>query len=38
MFDPGGPTGRLHTCPFLGGLRALLYGEVFVWAPDGAQG
>ena len=23
MFDPGGCTGRLHSCPFLGGQHAL---------------
>ena len=31
MFDPGGSTGRLRACPFLGGWRTLLCGEVFVW-------
>ena len=35
VFDPDGSTGRLHACPFLGGWRALLCGEGFVWAPDG---
>ena len=28
MFDPGGCTGRLRACSFLGGWRALLYGEI----------
>ena len=37
MFDPGGSTGRLRACPFLGGWRAMLCGDVFVWAPDGTQ-
>ena len=35
MFDPGGSTDRQRACPFLGAWRALLCGEVFVWAPDG---
>ena len=30
VFDPGGSTDRLRACPFLGGRRALLWGEVFV--------
>ena len=38
VFDPGGSTRRLRACPFLGTWRALLYGEVFVQAPDGARG
>ena len=38
VFDPGRCTGRLRACPFLGRWRALLCGEVFVWATDGAQG
>ena len=28
VFDPGGCSGRLRGCPFLGGWRALLRGEV----------
>ena len=31
VFDPGGSTGHLRACPFFGGWRALLCGEVFVW-------
>ena len=31
VFDPGGCTGRLRACPFLGGWRALVCGEVFAW-------
>ena len=38
MFDLGGSTGRRRTCPFLGGWRALLRGDVLVWAPDGTRG
>ena len=38
VFDPGGSTGYLCACPFLGACRALLCGEVFVWAPDGTRG
>ena len=38
MFDLGGSTCHLRACPFLGRWRALLYGEVFVWAPDGTGG
>ena len=34
MFDPGGSTGRLRACPFLGTWRALLCGELFVRALD----
>ena len=30
VFDPGGSTGRLHACPFLGTWRALLNGELLV--------
>ena len=37
MFDPGGSTGRLHACPFLGTWRALLCGELFVRAPTGGD-
>ena len=37
MFDPDDSTGRLRTCPFLGGWCALLCGEVFVWVPDGTR-
>ena len=33
VFDPGGFIGRLRACPFLGGWRTLLCGEVFVWMP-----
>ena len=29
MLDPGGSTGRIHACQFLGGWRALLCGEVY---------
>ena len=36
MFHPGGFTGRLHACPFLGEWRALLFGEVVVRALDEA--
>ena len=35
VFDSDGCTGRLRDCLFMGGWRALLYGEVFVWTPDG---
>ena len=35
VFDPGSCISHLHTCPFLGGWRALLCGEVFVWTPTG---
>ena len=38
VFDFGGCSGRLRACPFLGGWRALLCGEVFVWTPDGIRG
>ena len=38
VFDPGGSTDRLRTCPLLGGWRALLCEVVFVWAPDGNRG
>ena len=34
MFDPGGCTGRLRSCPFVGGWRTLLCGEVFVWDAE----
>ena len=30
VFDPGGSTGRLRACPFLG-VRHALCGDVFVW-------
>ena len=36
LFDPGGSTDQLRTCPFLGTWRALLCGEVFVKALDEA--
>ena len=36
MFDPGGSTGRLRACSFLGTWRALLFREVFVRALDKA--
>ena len=36
VFDPGGSTGRLRACPFLGTWCALLCGEVFVRALDEA--
>ena len=36
MFDPGGSTGRLRACPFLGTWRALLCGVVYVRALDEA--
>ena len=36
--DPGGFTGRIRACPFLGGWHALLCGEIFIWAPHGARG
>ena len=29
MFDPGGSTGRLRACPFMGTWRALLCGAVY---------
>ena len=41
MFDPGGSTGRLRACPFLGEWSALLCGKVFfffVRAPDAIRG
>ena len=38
MFDSDGATGPLRPCPFLGTWRALLYGELFVRAPDGTRG
>ena len=38
MFDPGGSTGRLCACPFLGTWCALLSGKLFAWAPDGTRG
>ena len=38
VFDPDGSTGRLCACLFLGTWRALLCGEVFVWAPDDTRG
>ena len=38
VFDPGGSTARLRACSFLVGWCALLYGEVFIWAPDGTRG
>ena len=34
VFDPGGFTGRLRACPFLGTWRALLCEELFVRALD----
>ena len=34
MFDPGGSTGRLRACPFMGTWRAFLCGELFVRALD----
>ena len=34
VFNPGGSTGHLRACPFLGTWRALLCGEVLIWAPD----
>ena len=37
FFDPGGCTGRLRACPFLGAWRALLCGEGFDWAPGGTR-
>ena len=38
MFDPGGSTGRLRACPFLGTWHALLCGELLDRAPDGTRG
>ena len=38
VFDPGGSTDRLRTCPFLGRWRALLCGVVFIWPPNGTRG
>ena len=38
MSDPGGFTGRRRACSSLGGWRALLHGEVLVWASDGTRG
>ena len=35
VIDHGGSTGHLRACPFLGTWRAVLYGEVLVWAPAG---
>ena len=37
MYDPGGSIGHLYACPFLGTWRALLCGEVLVWAPAGGD-
>ena len=34
VFDPGGSTGRLRTCPFSGTWRELPFGEFFVRALD----
>ena len=36
VFDPGGSTGGLRACPFLGTWRALLCGEVHVRALEEA--
>ena len=36
VFDPGGSTGRLCACPFLGTWRALLSGEFYVRELDEA--
>ena len=33
VFDLRGSTGHLRACPFLGTWRAMLCGEVLVWAP-----
>ena len=38
VFDPGSFTGRLRACPCLGTWRALLCGEVFIWAPNDTRG
>ena len=38
VFDPGGYTGRLRACPFLGWWRALPCGEAFVWTPEAIRG
>ena len=37
MLDPGGSTGHLRACPFLGTWRALLCGEDLVWSPAGGD-
>ena len=37
VFNLGGSTGRLRTCPFLGTWSALLCGELFVRAPAGGN-
>ena len=37
VFDPVGSKGRLCACPFLETWRALLCGEVLVWAPAGGD-
>ena len=34
LFDPGGCTGHLRACPFIGGWRAFFFGEAFVGTPD----
>ena len=33
MFDPGGCTGRLRSCPFLGGWHTLRIGWAYLNAP-----
>ena len=38
VFEPDDCSGRLRGCPFLGGWRALLCGEIFVWTSDDIQG
>ena len=38
VLDPGGSTSRLRAFPPLGTWRALLFGEVFFWAPGGIRG
>ena len=38
VFDPGGSTGRLRACSFLGTWRALLSAKLLAWAPDGTRG
>ena len=38
VFDPGGSTGCLCSCPLLEAWHALLYGEIFYKAPDSTRG
>ena len=38
VFTPGGSTGRLRACPYMGTWCALLCGELFDRAPNGTRG